>query len=136
MSEVEKQLKILIVEDEPDLREVIQCFFENYGWQVGLAANGKQAVDAMQATKYDVVLSDIRMPVATGVDMLKKLPPELKKDTSIIMMSGFTAHSERAVQELGASKLLAKPVTAKTLMREVNIFKWQKKAASEPVKKN
>lgn len=124
MSDLDKQLKILIVEDEPDLRQVIQDFFENFGWQVGVASNGKQAIDALLATKYDMVLSDIRMPILTGVDMLKKLPPQIKKETAFVMMSGFSLHSERAVQELGASKLLAKPVTAKTLMREINLLKW------------
>ena len=127
MQQLDKQPKILIVEDETDLRDVIQDFFENWGWQVGIASNGMQAVDALGATKYDVVLSDIRMPILTGVDMLKRLSPEVKTQTSIIMMSGFSNHSEQTVQELGASKLIPKPVTAKCLMQEIQNFKVKKK---------
>jgi len=134
MQQPDKQPKILIVEDEADLRDVIQDFFENWGWQVGIAANGMQAVDALGATKYDIVLSDIRMPILTGVDMLKKLSPEVKTQTSIIMMSGFSHHSEQTVQELGASKLIAKPVTAKCLLQEINNFKGKKKQSSNDKK--
>jgi len=113
------KLKVLIIDDEKDLRLTIKEVFELFGWEVHDAENGKKGAEKMLGDKYDFVISDIRMPVATGIDFLKQVPDEMKSATPIIMMSAYSDYSEKAVQQLGARKLIPKPISISDLVREM-----------------
>ena len=128
MSMKDKKLKILIIDDEKDLRSTIKEVFEIFGWEVHDAENGKKGLEQMLTGMFDFVISDIRMPVATGIDFLKMLPVELKQTTPIIMMSAYSDYSEKSVQQLGAYKLISKPISINDLVREMEIFKVAKAA--------
>jgi CheY-like chemotaxis protein len=129
MTPKKEKFKILIVDDERDLRLTIKEVFEIFGWEVHDAENGKKGLEKMMSDRYDFVISDIRMPVATGIDFLKQLPEEMKKSTPIIMMSAYSDYSEKAVQQLGACKLISKPISINDLVREMEAFKAAKGAA-------
>lgn len=129
MSAKDQKLKILIVDDEKDLRLTIKEVFEIFGWEVHDAENGKKGLEKMMSDKYDFVISDIRMPVATGIDFLKNLPEEMKRQTPIIMMSAYSDYSEKALQQLGASKLIPKPISINDLVREMEAFGSKKAVA-------
>ena len=116
------KLKVLIIDDEKDLRLTIKEVFELFGWEVHDAENGKAGAEKMLADKYDFVISDIRMPVATGIDFLKQIPDEVKLATPIIMMSAYSDYSEKAVQQLGARRLIPKPISISDLVREMEAF--------------
>jgi len=55
--------RILIVDDEPDLREILALDFEMAGYQVACAEDGKQALSMLEKEKFDAVISDVRMPL-------------------------------------------------------------------------
>ena len=131
MEQAKYQLKVLIIDDEPDLRQIIREVFTTFGWHVQDAENGQKGLEEMLKNKYDFVLSDIRMPIATGIDMLKKLPNQIKKDTAIIMMSAYSDHSEKSVQILGALKLIPKPVSMSALVHEMANFKNNSKSGPQ-----
>jgi len=119
--------KLLIVDDEADLRSIIREIFTTFGWIVEDVENGQKGLEEMLKNKYDFVLSDIRMPLSTGIDMLKGLPPEIKRATTIVMMSAYSDQDDDSVQRLGAKKLLTKPVNMATLVQEMATFKSQHK---------
>lgn len=65
--------KILIVDDEPDLLDVLSFVFEGSGWKTSTALNGKVALEKIEQMVPDVILSDINMPEMNGLKLLEEL---------------------------------------------------------------
>ncbi|HOS39446.1 MAG TPA: response regulator [Spirochaetota bacterium] len=80
---------ILIVEDEQHQRELYAMELQDEGYTVEQAANGKEAVEMVKKTKYDLVVQDIRMPEMDGIETLGKILSRDKKIPIII----YTAYS-------------------------------------------
>jgi two-component system response regulator PilR (NtrC family) len=100
---------VLVVDDEPNILEVLEVVLQDEGMQVFRASSGHDALSLLQNRNVDVVISDIRMPDLSGVDLLKqarKLAPE----TVFIMITAF-ATTETAIEALqhGAYDYLTKP---------------------------
>ena len=87
---------ILVVDDEPDIRGLIQEILEDEGYRVKLAENGKQARTAIAEMEPDLILLDIWMPDIDGISILKELAESDSLNCPVIMMSGHgtveTAH--------------------------------------------
>ena len=84
--------KILIVDDEQDIRDFAKSFFEKRNIKVITASGGVQALELIEREKPDLVLLDIHMEEMTGVEVLKKLR-ENKNDTKVIMVTGVEEES-------------------------------------------
>lgn len=113
--------KILIVDDETDLRLTLRDAFEYFGWEVQEAENGSVAYQKTLEQHFDCILSDIKMPVKNGVEFLAMLTPEYKAKTPIFMISAYSDYDDRMIKELGAQKLLSKPISIMTLMEELKV---------------
>jgi len=100
---------LLLVDDEEDLRSVLQETLEMSNYHVTTAANAMRAKDAMDNAKFDVAILDIRLPDGSGLDLLKSLK-EIDPDIGVILITGYS-EVESAVQaiELGADDFLKKP---------------------------
>lgn len=107
-----KSKKVLIVDDEEDLREILKDEFESAGAAVAVAQNGLEAFELAQKTSFDLVVSDIRMPKADGVALLKKIRAVNPKVPVVILISGFNDYSPNQLIEFGAFKILSKPMAA------------------------
>jgi two-component system, cell cycle response regulator CpdR len=80
---------ILLVEDEITLRDLVAYFLSDFGHQVALAANGVEALHQLEASEFDVVVSDISMPEGiSGIDLAEQLR-ERHPRTKVILVSGF-----------------------------------------------
>ena len=105
------QLRILIVDDEPNLLESFKIGLELKDYTVSLAASGREALAACKDRSFDVVLLDIRMREMDGLETLKRLEQN-RPDQAVIML---TAHGslESAVEadRLGAFDYVEKPST-------------------------
>ena len=101
--------RILIVDDEPSMREMLRIVLRRDGYDVTVAANGTEAIDILQRERMDLLLSDIRMPDISGVDVLRAAK-EANKDLVAFMMTAF-ASTDTAVEamRLGAVDYLTKP---------------------------
>jgi two-component system response regulator PilR (NtrC family) len=101
--------RILIVDDEPSMREMLRIVLRRDGYDVTVAANGKQAIDILQRERIDLLLSDIRMPDLSGVDVLRAAK-ETNRDLVAFMMTAF-ASTDTAVEamRLGAADYFTKP---------------------------
>ncbi len=103
--------KILIVDDEKPIREMLRKFLAKKGYEVYDADNGDDALKIVQEKTPHIVLLDIRMPHSSGVDVLKRIK-EANKDVGVIMI---TAVSETAIaekcMEMGAFDYITKPIS-------------------------
>lgn len=101
---------ILVVDDDHGHRMMLQTVLESDGYQVSLAANGREAVDAATASSFDVILMDIRMRGMDGIEALKRLRP-IVPDTPVVLMTAY-ASVKTAVEALriGAEDYLTKPL--------------------------
>jgi GAF domain-containing protein/signal transduction histidine kinase/ActR/RegA family two-component response regulator len=111
--------RALVVDDEPGMVDLVMALLKDTGWQVEVASTGRSALERVRATRFDVVLSDIRMPDGSGEDFYRAVvreQPELAK--RFVFMTGDTANPA-AWQFLEAEQVpvLEKPFTADSLFR-------------------
>jgi DNA-binding response OmpR family regulator len=100
---------ILVVDDEGAIRYSISKTLQRVGYQVHTASSGEEALEMMERQEYDVVLTDIRMPGLTGVELLARIK-EQAPDSVVILLTGY-ASLETAIESLrlGAHDYLVKP---------------------------
>lgn len=102
-------MKILIVEDEPSLRELIQLSLEKERYVVETAESFNVALRKMEDYEYDCILLDITLPGGSGLDLLKRMK-EVKKHENVIIISAKDSLEDKVLGlELGADDYLAKP---------------------------
>ncbi len=113
--------KILIAEDEPDIRELVAFTLRFAGYEVVTAANGEEAVQQAVKEMPDLALMDVRMPRMTGYDACRamKANPELK-DIPVVFLSAKGQDAEIASGiEAGAEEYLLKPFAPDQLTERV-----------------
>jgi len=104
------QLKrVLVVDDEENIRLMLETVLTQEGYEVAVAESGARALEAMEKTSFDVVLSDIRMPRLSGLNLLDKVQ-ELYPQLVVIMMSAY-GNVDTAIEAMkrGAYDYIAKP---------------------------
>ena len=102
-------MKILIVEDEPALRELIQRSLEKERYVVEVAADFNSALRKIEDYDYDCVLLDIMLPDGSGLDLLQKLKAMHKRENVIIISAKDSLEDKVLGLELGADDYLPKP---------------------------
>lgn len=115
---------ILVVDDEPDIRELISDILREEGYQVATAANGSEADKALQQQRPDVVLLDIWMPDIDGISLMKRWLHESRqpetRPRAIVMMSGHgTVETAVEATRLGACDFIEKPISLAKLLQTV-----------------
>lgn len=125
--------RILIVDDEPDIRDMLKTLMETEGYAVGTASNGLDALEAFQAEPCDVVLTDIKMPGMTGLQLLRRVKA-IDKSVEVIMLTGHGT-VESAVEGLkqGAFDYLLKPCDMDTLLKKVTEAASRKRAQENKI---
>jgi two-component system, NtrC family, nitrogen regulation response regulator NtrX len=112
--------EILVVDDEPGIRTLVQEILEDEGYEVRLAENGRSARQAMLDRLPDLVLLDIWMPDLDGISLLKEWVSNGQASMPVVMMSGHgTIHTAVEATRLGAFDFLEKPVPYKRLLETV-----------------
>jgi two-component system, NtrC family, response regulator AtoC len=102
-------MTILVVDDEENLRHMLQVLLSRERYQVDLATNGEEALQMALKTEYDFVLSDIKMPVMDGAEFLAKAI-EKGIQSTIIMMSAYgTMDTAIECMKQGAYDYISKP---------------------------
>lgn len=100
--------KILIAEDEPAIGKALQLKLQHLGFEVALAANGEEALEALKQAKYDLMLLDIMMPKLDGFGVLAGLK-ELDYKPIVFISSNLSQQSDRdRATNLGANDFLVK----------------------------
>jgi DNA-binding response OmpR family regulator len=111
----------MLVDDEPNLRELLRQMLELGGFDVVEAEDGLEALEKLEVVAPDVMILDVMMPNLDGVSLCKKLRAGTAfAGLPIIMVSGKTQH--KAVKEglaAGANQYLCKPITVQELLQSV-----------------
>jgi CheY-like chemotaxis protein/Tfp pilus assembly protein PilZ len=130
--------RVLIVDDEPDLREIIAFDFEAAGYVVDCAEDGLTAWKALSESKYDVVVSDIRMPNSDGVSLLKKVKSGGRGDVPVmVFITGYSDLSLDEAYHLGIDGFFSKPFDRRELVQNIKrlltppLERWKESANSE-----
>lgn len=113
--------KILIAEDEPDIRELVIFLLRYAGYEVVAAANGEEAVQTASRVIPDLILMDVRMPRMTGYDAcrLMKANPNLR-DVPVVFLSAKGQEAEiQSGLDAGAEEYLLKPFSPAELTNRV-----------------
>jgi two-component system, NtrC family, response regulator HydG len=111
--------RILVVDDAEDVREVIQTNLKDQGYLVETCAGVEEALRILAVSAFDVIITDLRMPRASGLELIRHVRDNLE-DVEIIMITGYPsiAGAVEAVKT-GAEHYLAKPFTERELVEAV-----------------
>ncbi|MHB1179696.1 MAG: response regulator transcription factor [Daejeonella sp.] len=114
--------KILIVDDEPDIRELIEYNLKKEGYQVFTAANGQEAVTEAKRVIPDLIILDIMMPKMDGIEACRILRTmnEFKNTFMVFLTARSEEYSEIAGFNVGADDYIAKPIKPRALTSRVN----------------
>lgn len=111
--------KILIADDEAQIREILRIYFENEGFEVAEAENGAETIAKTQSEKPDILLLDIMMPVLDGIEVCKQV--RKMSDIPIIMVTAKDEDDDRITGlEIGADDYITKPFNAREVVARVN----------------
>jgi CheY-like chemotaxis protein len=110
-----EEATILVVDDEPDLREIFSAWLQHEGCLVFTATNGAEALEVLAAHRIDAMVSDIRMPVMDGVALVRTIF-ERKLPIPIILVSGFGNVEPTEMYRLGVKALMEKPLRRQDLL--------------------
>jgi DNA-binding NtrC family response regulator len=120
MPDIQHPQRILVVDDEPDIRDLIRDILEDEGYRVEVASSAAEARQQKQRLKPDLVLLDIWMPEVDGVTLLKQWSEGGELDAPVVMMSGHgTVETAVEATRYGARDFVEKPLSTAKLLRTV-----------------
>ncbi len=109
---------ILVVDDEPSISEVVSIYLRRAGYQVTVARDGQEALDALEKGPPDLVILDLMLPEVDGLEITRRLRAE--GDTPIIMLTARREEADRiAGLEMGADDYVVKPFSPQELVSRV-----------------
>ncbi|MDI9858238.1 MULTISPECIES: response regulator transcription factor [Bacteroidota] len=118
---IDISLKVLVVDDDPDILELLQYNLEGEGYQVFTAENGKIAVEKAKQHIPDLIVMDIMMPIMDGIEAgrIIKQMPELNKTYLLFLTARAEEYSEIAAFDIGADDYIIKPVKPRALLSRI-----------------
>ncbi|HEX8089395.1 MAG TPA: response regulator, partial [Blastocatellia bacterium] len=100
--------KILVVDDERSMRDLLELVLKREGYVVHKAENGTRALELVRQNVYDLIISDVKMPDINGIELLSRVR-EISPETMVIMITAFaTVDTARRAFKLGAEDLVIK----------------------------
>jgi two-component system response regulator PilR (NtrC family) len=123
--------KVLLLDDEPHTRRVIELHLRKQGHSVAAGCDGREGLDLLARESFDLIITDLRMPRITGLELLKTIR-EQGRPTPVLVLTAFTS-IESAVEamKLGASDYIGKPPQLDEITIKVNHLLEQQALAEE-----
>lgn len=114
-------LSILLVDDEEQILVNLKRLLEISGYKVDIAYNGNEALEKINSNAFNVVISDIEMPLMDGLELLTRIRKNPDQNLPVVLMTGFL-NTEYAIEAIrrGASDFIRKPIDIKQLIKSVN----------------
>ncbi|OAQ38079.1 DNA-binding response regulator [Pedobacter psychrophilus] len=127
--------KILIVDDEPDILDLIEYNLNKEGYQVYTASNGREAVIEAKKVIPDLIILDIMMPKMDGIEACRvmRAMPEFKNTFMVFLTARSEEYSEIAGFNVGADDYIAKPIKPRALISRINAILRRNVQAEEEV---
>lgn len=126
--------RILVVDDEADIVELLTYNLEKEGYQVASAPDGRKAIEIAKEFLPDLIILDIMMPQLDGIEAgrILRTMPELKGTYILYLTARSEEYSEVAAFEVGADDYINKPIKPRALMSRINAFFRREAQKSEP----
>jgi two-component system alkaline phosphatase synthesis response regulator PhoP len=126
--------RILVIEDDPDIVELVRYNLENEGYQVESAEDGKAGLDALRQGGFDLVILDLMLPQLSGLEVCKEIRREKKLEgLPVIMLTARGEEADRVIGlELGADDYLTKPFSVREIVARVKAL--MRRAGREPTR--
>ena len=112
----QEKARILVVDDAPDNQRLLRAFLTKAGYEVELAANGREAVDAVAAGRFDLVLMDLQMPVMDGVSAIRELRERSFRLPIVALTAHAMAQDQQGCLQAGANAYETKPISGARLV--------------------
>jgi len=106
---VRSEYRVLVVDDEQFLRQILVRIVKRDGYQVEEAANGREALEKMAQKHFDLVITDIKMPEIDGMELLARVAEEYPDSQVVVITSHSGEVSSREAIAGGASHFISKP---------------------------
>ncbi len=123
---MEKQPKILLVEDDQVGQAIIVRLFKRLGLIIDVASNGKEAISKIMNEDFDLVLMDVSMPEMDGISTTKYIREQMqapKKDVKIVAMSGYDSEADiKRFKAAGMNDYIGKPVILVDFFKKMNLI--------------
>jgi DNA-binding NtrC family response regulator len=112
-------VRILIVDDDAGVRQVLRSMLVAAGYTVSLASNGREAMERLHKEGFDLIITDLVMPEQEGIETIKLLRRDYPEVKIIAISGAFGGDYLRIAGFLGAHRTIAKPVRMETVIRTV-----------------
>ena len=127
--------KVLIIEDEPELVEVLQSYLLKAGYEVATALRGDEGLKKWEDVRPDLVILDLNLPGMDGLDVAREI--RRKDDTPIIMLTARVEETDRLIGlELGADDYISKPFSPREVVARVRAVLRRTKSGKQEQEKN
>ena len=113
--------KILVVDDEPEVRKLMEHFLIDRGYEVRVAGNGREGLDALDTFTPDLVLLDMHMPELDGLETLKRIAARAPSLPVIMVTVNDDVETTARLLQLGAADYVPKPFNLDYLEQAINI---------------
>ncbi len=114
-----KGFKVLVVDDDPDLREVLSDDFVYAGADVDTASGGNEAIQLVNSHRYDFILSDMRMPNGDGRFLATEVLKLSEPKPLFFLYSGFSDVTDNELAKLEIAENFAKPILASVMISSI-----------------
>ena len=115
-----KTKKVLIVDDEEMLREILKEEFEDYDMKVTTAINGEEAFEILKAKSFDFIICDMKMPNGSGEWLLNKLQENDIKFNKFFLCTGFSIIPLNELETLGVNAVIKKPFEFESMLNTIS----------------
>lgn len=116
--------RLLVIDDDPHIRKVVELKLKSRGFEIFLASDGEEGLEAIMTQRPDVVVSDINMPKLDG-EMLCKKTNHLKKERpflTIIVTARIASHQEKWIEDMIDTRFMEKPFSPTKLLRTIEAY--------------
>ncbi|TQP24432.1 response regulator [Vibrio cholerae] len=119
MNEGNTMAKVLAVDDSISIRQMVSHTLQDAGYEVETAADGREALAKAQKARFDVIISDVNMPVMTGFEFVKavRMQSQYKFTPILILTTETSPEKKQEGKAVGATGWLVKPFNPETLLK-------------------
>ena len=110
---------ILLVDDDPEFRKAMKRLFEKSGYDIAIAADGNEALEALSDRAFDLIISDLRMPNLDGIELMGEITKRGLKTPIVFLTAYGEVESYMDLMNLGAFEYVNKPIKGKEILEMV-----------------
>jgi PAS domain S-box-containing protein len=134
--EVSAEVRILVAEDEPMIRELIRRMLSRKNWQIAVCETGREALEKWRHGNFDLILMDLQLPEMDGLQATRAIREREAEEENPAVIIGLTAHARRETRDeclkAGMDHVLTKPIKIKDLFTAIERFLLKPRPSISP----